>query len=490
MVKNKTAKVLPITIIVLMGAGLRITQIGEQSLWLDEFFSYFLAIKEIPQIIEGTAQDILPPLFYVALHPITIIGKDEIFLRVLSLIFSILNLPILYLLAKEMFSVKIGLAATFLLAVDPLHILYAQEARMYTMLAFLTTLSYYFFWQAWKRDRYLYWFLFTITMTLAFYTHSLAILGLFAVDIFCLIDRKQLKKRYAGLLLSHAAIFVLFLPWLMRMLGQLRYLESEFEGASRSILTILTTPYLFLFSISLRTVVVPFALFASLALIAFSLLGAWHAFRSGIQASKALLFSICIFITPVVILYLLSLVWPIFVLRRLLPASIGMLILVSWTILSAKPKWLNYAVGSIVVVLMLVSLLFYYIDEESQKIPFSKIVQEISLIAEPGDIFVHTSDTSALAFAYYAPDLNSEFLSGDPDYAKNTNRGRAQKIAGLTPMNLEAIIGNQKEFWLVVVMDHNLEYQSDIVESLDQRYLRLTHDIISGVDVIRYRDQG
>ncbi|MCS7001252.1 MAG: hypothetical protein NZ518_00235, partial [Dehalococcoidia bacterium] len=48
--------------------GLRVANLGGQSLWYDEGFSVFLARHAVADIIRLTAGDIHPPLYYVLLH--------------------------------------------------------------------------------------------------------------------------------------------------------------------------------------------------------------------------------------------------------------------------------------------------------------------------------------------------------------------------------------------------------------------------------------
>lgn len=477
---------MPILGIILLGTGLRVYRIGYQSLWLDEFFSYFLALRNFSGIIEGTAQDVLPPLYYLLLHGALKLGTNEVILRSVSMMFSVLTLPVMYILAKSLFTRRVALLATLLLAIGPLQILFAQEARMYTMFTFFVGLGLYFFWRAWEKGKSVDWLFFALAVTAALYTHSLALFYLLAIDGFCLLNRSKLRKRWPGLLAAHVTSFLLFLPWLVIMIRQLPRLQSEFEGAGQSILALITTPYLFIFGISLQPQLVPVALFVGLAIVAFSFLAIWYAWRQNLDETSGLILTLCIFLIPVIGIFVMSYIQPVFVLRRLLPASLGLTLILAWTILEAKPKWLNTLTGALTGVLMIFSLVNYYYDSDVQKEPFRDFVETVKSTTESSDVFVHASDTSAFAFAYYAPDLDSHFLAGDPDYVMETNRGRAQRIAGLEPKSLEEIITDQERFWLVVVMDHNLEYQRQLVEEFDGKFVRLRHDNIHGVDVIRY----
>ncbi|HET6444949.1 MAG TPA: glycosyltransferase family 39 protein [candidate division Zixibacteria bacterium] len=488
---NRFRNLIPVLSTILLGSALRIINIGHQSLWLDEFFSYFLARKDLAAIIEGTTQDVLPPLYYFFLHYTLNFGSDETAVRAVSLIFSVLTLPVVYILAKSLFSRRVALASTFLLAISPLHVLFAQEARMYTMFAFFSAVALLFFWRSWQDNRLVDWLLFALSITATLYSHSLAIFNLLAIDAFCLIQFRVLRERLRGLLLAHIISIMLFLPWIVTMVGQIPRLQSEFAGASQSIFTLITTPYLFLFGVSLKPALVPLALFAGLALVAFTILSLWYAIRERKPESESLILALCILVVPVLGVYLMSFIQPVFVLRRLLPASLGLIFLVSWTVMEAKPRWLNLAAGFSVALLMLAALFNYYLDPDVQKVRLREVVQVLSEKTSEGDIFIHATDTSALAFAYYAPELKSHFLAGDPDYIAETNRGRAQRIAGLEPETLNSIIGLGDIFWLVVVMDHNLEYQTDLVERFDQEFVKLSQENIHGVDVLRYsREMG
>jgi hypothetical protein len=259
---------------------------------------------------------------------------------------------------------------------------------MYTMFAFFTGLGFFFFWKAWSRDRWSDWLLFSLSMTAAFYTHSLAIFILLAIDVFCLTQLSQLKEHWKGLIAAHAAIFLLFLPWALMMFQQLPRLQNEFAGSEQTIATLIETLVVFLFGYSLQPNMIPVALFFALVLIAFILLALWHLFRRKGGDLPGILLALCISVIPVIGVFLMSYVTPVFVIRRLLPASLGLILLASWTIIKAKPKWINYAAGASVVVLMALSLVNYYQHPDDLKIPFHKIIEELQLEVNENAVFV------------------------------------------------------------------------------------------------------
>ncbi len=124
--------------ILALGALLRLIQLDFQPLWWDEGYSVFFATRAFDVMLARTAIDIHPPLYYALLQGwIAAFGKTAETLRLMSVVFGIAALPLLYLVAKKLFDARVGLVAAFLLALSPLSIYYAQELRMYGMVLFL-----------------------------------------------------------------------------------------------------------------------------------------------------------------------------------------------------------------------------------------------------------------------------------------------------------------------------------------------------------------
>jgi len=83
--------------------------------------------------------------------------------------------------------------------------------------------------------------------------------------------------------------------------------------------------------------------------------------------------------------------------------------------------------------------------------------------------------------------LPNEFLAGDPDYVTETTRGRSGRIAGLVPREMSEVIVGHSRVWLVVALDHNIEYQKGRVAEFDRAFTWQEHASIGGIDVILWR---
>lgn len=132
----------PLLIMLLAAFALRLFQLGAQSLWYDEAVSVFIAQQPIPDLIAHTAGDIHPPLYYLLLHFwLRLAGSSEFAAAYVSLFFGVLLVALGFRLARDWFGLNAGVLTAFLLAISSFNLWYAQEVRMYTLVACLALLS-------------------------------------------------------------------------------------------------------------------------------------------------------------------------------------------------------------------------------------------------------------------------------------------------------------------------------------------------------------
>lgn len=148
-----------LVVLILLAFGRGVLGLGAKSLWWDESLSLHRAQQDLPTILSNriTLTDSLqqvittdnhPPSYFLLLGLTTrILGKSEFALRFLSLIFAVLTVPLLYTIARRLIpdGRAFGLAAAALGALSPMYLWYSQEARMYTLVAFLGLLSFYLY---------------------------------------------------------------------------------------------------------------------------------------------------------------------------------------------------------------------------------------------------------------------------------------------------------------------------------------------------------
>jgi len=139
------------TAVILLAAFLRFHQLGAQSFWNDEGNSARLSERSLRLILEGTASDVHPPLYYLALRGWReFVGDSEFGLRALSAFAGLLLVAGVLALARQLDAqglrdpLSFGLLAGLLAAVSPPLVYYSQEARMYQLLGLTAVLSTWF----------------------------------------------------------------------------------------------------------------------------------------------------------------------------------------------------------------------------------------------------------------------------------------------------------------------------------------------------------
>ena len=124
--------------LVAAGATLRLTTLGHQSFWLDEAFDVWAATTHTAREIWTTRLDPNePPLYFMILHwLLRLTGVSEATARLPSAICSVGDLALVFWLGRKIFPASaVGRTAAVLLALAPIDVWYAQEARMHGMVA-------------------------------------------------------------------------------------------------------------------------------------------------------------------------------------------------------------------------------------------------------------------------------------------------------------------------------------------------------------------
>jgi uncharacterized membrane protein len=161
-----------------------------------------------------------PPLYYtVAWFWCHWFGSSTAALRSLSAIISLLLFPSIYWLCLELFdSTLIAWMAIALVAVSPFQVLYAQEARQYSLWAVTIVLMSAALLRAIRVRTNLSWTIYTVTLTLGLYTFLLSGLVAISHGLYVLVHQKlrfsQLVRNY---LIASLAAVLLFAPWLLHI---------------------------------------------------------------------------------------------------------------------------------------------------------------------------------------------------------------------------------------------------------------------------------
>jgi len=157
------------------------------------------------------------PLYYVmARFWVQWFGNSVAVTRSFSAFISLLTFPLLYWLCKELFeSSLIGWIAVALIAVSPFHVLYAQEARPYSLYVVTILLSSVALQRAMRVKTNVSWVIYSTTVSLGFYTQLF--FGLVAIGhgiYLAVMERFRLSKTLVSYLIASLAGLLTFMPWI------------------------------------------------------------------------------------------------------------------------------------------------------------------------------------------------------------------------------------------------------------------------------------
>jgi len=209
--------------ILLLAFTLRLWGLGAESAWIDEAYSIALAKHSIIEILQGTAADQHPPLYYLLLHYWLLFGSSVVYARALSLVVGMIHIGQTLQFGRKLAGDWLALGTGLLLAISPMHVWYSQEVRMYILLASLTTAATAELWDCLQgKNRWLLYVLFSI---LAIYTQYFAIF-VFGAHALLVLAWAWMKREKRGLFYWAGTMFVVglaFLPWFPIALNQSRF---------------------------------------------------------------------------------------------------------------------------------------------------------------------------------------------------------------------------------------------------------------------------
>lgn len=138
-----TRGMLIVIVLTALAAALRFAGLGHQSLWYDEAFTAALVRHPVGQMLGLLPRtELTPPLYYLVAWVWThVFGFCPVGLRSLSALAGVATVPAMYAAGSAMISRRAGLIAAALACFNPFLIWYSQEARSYSLLTLLATLS-------------------------------------------------------------------------------------------------------------------------------------------------------------------------------------------------------------------------------------------------------------------------------------------------------------------------------------------------------------
>ncbi len=412
---------IPIT---LLGAALRLFHLGTQSLWLDESLSVVFAAVPFKTGMEAVVTDgVHPPLYYLVLRLFLYMGQSESVVRLPSVVFGTLGIPLVYEIARLCFDQKVGLVSALLLSLSPFHVWFSQEARMYTMATFLTLASIYFFlcllqghgqrkgdqpllssplqraWDCQSGEARRWWLGFVVCTALGYYTHYFTFFITLAEFAYLLITFRTHYHLFKKWTLAQAAAFLPLVPWLVAIFT--REMISFGIGWVPRPEWLDLCKTLWNLSVGYTGALTPGIILSLLPFVLAFLWGVWIGAPSS-KVRHPRLFLHLWFWLPMLVAFLLSLRRPIYIDRLFIMTLPAYLILLAWGIASPKASWARWALGAGLVVAMAVGLSRVYFDASLYtKEDWRGAARYVQNQSQPCDIITLRNFQDLLPFNYY-----------------------------------------------------------------------------------------
>ncbi|HLP89453.1 MAG TPA: glycosyltransferase family 39 protein [Nostocaceae cyanobacterium] len=255
-----------LALILVLGISFRFVNIEQKSYWDDEAFTSLrisgyteytvvekvasiekISVKDLKQYQNINAEKNLfdtlhslaledpqhPPAYYVITWIwVHLFGNSITAFRTISAVLSLLVFPAVYWLCRELFdSLSTGLIAIGIMAVSPFHILYAQEARQYSLWTGLILLSSASLLTAKRLNTKLSWGIYAAILAFSFYTFPSSIIVAAAHGVYLItIEKWRFTKGLISYILAVTGAFILFMPWIFVILASLKHINKIVGG--------------------------------------------------------------------------------------------------------------------------------------------------------------------------------------------------------------------------------------------------------------------
>ncbi|HEY69313.1 MAG TPA: hypothetical protein G4O08_01890 [Anaerolineae bacterium] len=445
-------------LILLVALLVRLPCLTSRPLWYDEAFSVLFSSQGPSAMAYGTltqeagvAADIHPLGYYTLLWLwAKIVGTTPFAVRSLSLILGLGIVALGYGLARELFSERIAMLAGWVLAFSPFQVHYAQEARMYALLALFMLGATLAFWHALHGGSNWLWLAFSMLAAAGMYVHNLA-----ALYLVCLALTPLFLCRWRALgktVLAGLGAICLYLPWLLRLPSQVARLQWAYWIEPPRLTELVRTLLVFVSYLPLQRWLLPIVLFLGILMVVVGCWATLRALRTVGRSGRRAVWLVGLSGGPVLLMFLVSQWQPIYLERAMLPAGAIFTIWLAWCLgtpvlplPARRVAWLALGLAFVVGLFSHFSYLgFPYA-------PFGEVNALLREQATSGEIVLHSNKITALPAAYDDPEIEHRYLADPQGTGSDTLAPATQLVLGMIADDDAAgAVGSSPGVWFVI----------------------------------------
>jgi mannosyltransferase len=448
----------PFLSVMTAGLILRLPRLVARPLWYDEAFAVLFSAKGIPAMVRGTltveagvAADVHPLLYYSLLWAWgRVFGTSPLSVRGLSLLIGLGVVAAGYVLARTAFGERVGVVAGWALAVSPFMVHYAQEVRMYGLLALLLIAATIAFWRGVHGGGAWAWVAFAALAAAAQYTHNLAAAYLVALALSSLAFRSWPIIR--STVIAGIGALLLYLPWLLRLPSQLARIRQAYWIGRPTPADLVTTLLVYVSGLPEPAWAIPVSLSCGVLVGVLGLLMIRRAWLHRQPAAGTALWFCFLAGMPVLLMLLASLIQPVYLDRAMLPAGAAFLIWIAWSVASPHlDKGMMFLGRGALAVAFVLGLVGWITYEGFPYAPFGELDAYLAANNRPGEVIVHSNKITALPAVYYAPTLDQTYLADPAGTGSDTLALPTQEVLGLFAKDsIAQAAGDADGIWFVI----------------------------------------
>ncbi|MSQ28732.1 MAG: hypothetical protein EXR51_11450 [Dehalococcoidia bacterium] len=470
----------------------------------DKAISILFAQLDFQRMIQATAADTMPPLYYALLHfwntalvDLTSGSGVVFWSRMFSVIIAAVTVPVFFQSAHFIADERDAVIATGLVAVAPFHVFYGHYVRMYGLML-LTGIATATFFLLWLRDGRR-WQLgaFAVAAAVSLYVHSLAFLLILTLDAIVLVQafRRTERSRFGGLALAHAGIVVAYFPWLVHLPGQVEKVARAFWITPPGPAEIIRTVLVFHFHLPLPAWALFSGAFIGLVLAAVTVLETRRRWLYHPDERHRLATLTMLAVLPAMLMFPVSQVRPIYIERAVLFSASVYFVLLAGALRLLPSRRFALVLGSVLAGGLVVGNVHQYYYEEFPRSPFDAATAFLSQHSLPGDIVLHDNKLSYSPSLVLSRELPQAYLPDPPNSPNDTMAAGTTSAMALEPTSLENAVSGRRRVWLVV-------FRQELAESdasgralaskhwLDSRYSSPQETRIGDLSIYLYSLEG
>lgn len=403
-------------VLLLVGFFLRVHDLGRQSLWLDEAYTWGVVVNTNWRDVWGAmlaVSDVSPLAYVITKLTAPVLGTSEFGLRLSGAFFGWLAIAATYRAGTAMFGKSVGLLSAGVISFSPFAVWYSQDARPYGLYLFLGAFA---LWGLHRAERGRGWAVFTLASAAMYVTHYVSALFVYAQAVYILTQLRRQPLLFRRWALAQVVAGIPVGGWVIAFLSQHHLLTANSWIPPVTITTPLQTLWNFVSGDAVRW---SSGVAAGVIVVTGGIgWGAYKRWRSEGRSVQLLLWWLAL---PLTTGWLFSLRLPVYIDRFFEPAILTVALLLAAGVSALPGQWRRTTA-----VLMMIGLLAgsarLFVDPVYSKEDWRGAAQ--MLRAEGVTVGLIDAESLLGLTPYMPPDLHFGFARDSAELAERLAEGR------------------------------------------------------------------